>query len=108
MPASGSHRSIASRRNCGWRRLPGAVRTSTRRSTPAPSSRATSSSAVAVPCPTLSRRGATTLPDQLAGEDDGVVAEREGHQQRVDAVQDAAVAEQQGAADLGAEGGADE
>src|SRR5271165_1535932 len=54
MPASGSQRSISARAACGWRRLPGAVLTSTSTATPAPRSSSVIRSAVAVPCPKVS------------------------------------------------------
>ena len=53
MPASGSHCSSAYRATCGWRRLPGAIRTSTTSSIPARCRIAVISSCVAVPCPNV-------------------------------------------------------
>src|SRR5574341_2041287 len=69
MPAAGSHRDIASRVASGLCRLPGAVRTSTSRRTPALRSSRVIASASAVPWPKVSRLITVQYqPDAAAGD----------------------------------------
>src|SRR6266508_3346887 len=69
MACDSSDAARGSRPNCGWRREPGAVRTSTRRPIPAAPRMARNSSIDCVPCPTVKITG-----DRLLDSSAGVVA----------------------------------